>query len=63
MEDNPVVSFALTVLSIPWLWMLIELLNNTHITGDRRMWWMIYFVVLAPIAPTHYYFAHYRKRT
>ncbi len=63
---NPLVVLIPVILGLPlvafWLWMLVDLANNTYITKDSKNNWFLAFVLLNIFGALWYYMVEYRNR-
>jgi hypothetical protein len=49
------------VLTIFWLFMLLDMLKNDGIKGNDRILWFVGFVFLSLLAAGYYYFVQYKR--
>lgn len=45
-----------------WLWMLVDLTNNTYLTKDAKNYWFLALVLLNVVGAFWYYMVEYRPR-
>lgn len=58
---SPLFFFIVAVILAFEIWMLVDALQNDHISDTARIWWVLGIVFIHPFVAIIYYFTDYQK--